>query len=228
MSEAYSLASRESISDPETFWGRAAKAVEWASPPSKAYDAAGGWFPDATLNTCHNCVDRHVAAGRGDATALIYDSPVTDTIRKFSYTELLDEVGRVAAMLAHLGVGKGDRVVIYMPMVPETMFAMLACARLGAVHSVVFGGFAPLELAKRIDDATPKLVLAASCGIEGARTIAYKPMVDEALKLAKHQPDHVILLQRDRQTGDIQAPRDIDWAALRADPLSLLPWRSRA
>ena len=217
MSEAYSLASRESISDPETFWGRAAKAIEWASPPSKAYDAAGGWFPDATLNTCHNCVDRHVAAGRGDATALIYDSPVTDTIRKFSYTELLDEVGRVVAMLAHLGVGKGDRVVIYMPMVPETMFAMLACARLGAVHSVVFGGFAPLELAKRIDDATPKLLLAASCGIEGARTIAYKPMVDEALKLAKHQPDHVVLLQRDRQAGEIHAPRDIDWAALRAD-----------
>jgi len=216
MSEAYSLASRESISDPETFWGRAAKAIEWASPPSKAYDEAGGWFPGATLNTCHNCLDRHVAAGRGETIALIYDSPVTDTIRKFSYKDLLDEVGRVAAMLAHLGVGKGDRVVIYMPMVPETMFAMLACARLGAVHSVVFGGFAPLELAKRIDDATPKLVLAASCGIEGARTIAYKPMVDEALKLAKHQPDHVVLLQRDRQAGDIHAPRDIDWAALRA------------
>ena len=217
MSEAYSAASQESISDPETFWGRAAKAVDWASPPSKAYDAAKGWFPGGTLNTCYNCVDRHVAAGRGAATALIYDSPVTDTIRAYTYAELLNEVGRVAAMLAHLGVAKGDRVVIYMPMVPETLFAMLACARLGAVHSVVFGGFAPLELAKRIDDATPKLVLAASCGIEGARTIAYKPMVDEALKLAKHQPDHVLLLQRAHQTGEIQGPRDIDWAALRAE-----------
>jgi len=216
MSEAYAAAWRESCADPEGFWQRAAGAVEWATPPARAYDAAQGWFPGAMLNTCHNCLDRHVAAGRGAATALIYDSPVTDTIRRLSYADLLAEVGRVAAMLARLGVGKGDRVVIYMPMVPETLFAMLACARLGAVHSVVFGGFAPLELAKRIDDAAPKLLLAASCGIEGARAIAYKPMVDAALKLAAHQPDHVILLQRARQPGDIHAPRDLDWATLRS------------
>ena len=154
-------------------------------------------------------------AGRGDAAALIYDSPVTDTIRSYSYAELLDEVGRVAAMFVSLGVEKGDRVVIYMPMIPETLFAMLACARLGAVHSVVFGGFAPLELAKRIDDATPKLLLTASCGIEGARTIAYKPMVDEALTLATHAVDHVLLFQRERVTAELSAPRDLDWAELR-------------
>ncbi len=158
------------------------------------------------MNTAHNCIDRHVAAGRGGAIALSYDSPVTDTVRSYSYAELQDEVGRVAAMLASLGVGKGDRVIIYMPMIPETVFAMLACARLGAIHSVVFGGFAPLELAKRIDDATPKVLLTASCGIEGARTIAYKPMVDEALDLAAHKidQDHRLPIERlrlPRHTG---------------------------
>ncbi len=223
MSEAYQHAWQESLHNPEAFWLQAARAVDWASPPVRAWDEAGGWFPGATLNTCHNCIDRHVEAGRGDATALIHDSPVTGTIRSWSYAGLLKEVGRVAAMLANLGVGKGDRVVIYMPMVPETVFAMLACARLGAVHSVVFGGFAPLELAKRIDDATPKVLLAASCGIEGSRTIAYKPMVDEALALAAHRVERVVLLQREQLTGEIVAERDLDWAALReataADPV---------
>ena len=212
MSEAYLEAWRTSIEDPQSFWSRAAQAVDWTSPPASAYDAAQGWFPGGMLNTCHNCVDRHVAAGRGDAAALIYDSPVTDTIRTWTYAELQGEVGRVAAMLVRLGVGKGDRVVIYMPMVPETVFAMLACARLGAIHSVVFGGFAPLELAKRIDDATPRVLLTASCGIEGARTIAYAPMVTEALELATHTVEHVVLLQRDRLRGEDTPYRD--WAAL--------------
>jgi propionyl-CoA synthetase len=160
---AYQAALDASLADPEAFWGKAAEAVDWFEAPTAMYDGASGWFAGGKLNTCHNCVDRHVSAGRGDAPALIYDSPVTDTIRTYSYADLLEETGRVAAMLAHLGVGKGDRVVLYMPMIPQTVFAMLACARLGAVHSVVFGGFAPLELAKRIDDATPKLLLTASC-----------------------------------------------------------------
>jgi len=172
MSKAYERALANSVTQPEQFWLDAARAIDWATPPTRAHDEAGGWFGTGTLNTCYNCVDRHVAAGRGDALALIYDSPVTGTIGRYTYAELLNEVGRVAAMLVRLGVGKGDRVIVYMPMVPETLFAMLACARLGAIHSVVFGGFAPLELAKRIDDAEPRVVLTASCGIEGARVIA--------------------------------------------------------
>ena len=181
MSEAYSNAWQASINQPEHFWSQAAQAVDWISPPVTTYDPVEGWFAGGTLNTCHNCLDRHVAAGRGDAPALIYDSPVTGTISRYTYAELLEETGRVAAMLASLGVVAGDRVIIYMPMIPQTVFAMLACARLGAIHSVVFGGFAALELAKRIDDATPKVLLGASCGIEGTRTISYKPMVDHAL-----------------------------------------------
>lgn len=217
MSEAYTREWRDSIDKPEHFWSRAAQAVEWISAPATAYSESEGWFPGGALNTAHNCVDRHVAAGRGDATAVIYDSPVTDTIARYSYAELQHEVGRVAAMLARIGVGKGDRVIVYMPMIPQTLFAMLACARLGAIHSVVFGGFAPLELAKRIDDATPKVLLTASCGIEGSRTIAYKPMVDEALALAQHPVDHVVVFQRDRLAAELTGPRDHDWAALRAE-----------
>ncbi|BEV01944.1 AMP-binding protein [Novosphingobium olei] len=217
MSEAYEQAWRDSINHPEHFWSQAARSVEWISPPARSFDEAQGWYPGASLNTCANCVDRHVAAGRGDATALIYDSPVTGTVRAYSYADLLDEVGRVAAMLASLGLAKGDRVVLYMPMIPQTVFAMLACARLGAIHSVVFGGFAPLELAKRIDDAAPRLVLTASCGIEGARTIAYKPLVDEALRLANHAVDHVVLHQRDTgPVAELSSPRDLDWDTLRA------------
>ncbi len=216
MSEAYHRAWRVSIDNREEFWLAAAQGIDWITAPQAAYDDERGWFPGATLNTAYNCVDRHVAAGRGNGIALAYDSPVTDTVRRYSYAELQDEVGRVAAMLAALGVGKGDRVIIYMPMIPETVFAMLACARLGAIHSVVFGGFAPLELAKRIDDATPKVLLTASCGIEGARTIAYKPMVDEALDLATHPIADVMVLQRDRLTADLNPDRDRDWAALRA------------
>lgn len=219
MSEAYSRAWQGSISDREAFWSAAAGALDWFTAPAAAHDPEKGWFPGGSLNSCHNCLDRHVAAGRGDAIALAYDSPVTGTIRRYSYAELLEETGRVAAMLAALGVGKGDRVVIYMPMIPETVFAMLACARLGAIHSVVFGGFAPLELAKRIDDATPLVVLTASCGIEGSRTIAYKPMVDEALRLADHEVERVVLLQREQLRGDLGGPRDVDWQALRTATL---------
>ena len=216
MSEAYQRAWRDSIENREAFWLAAAEGIDWITPPQAAYAEDRGWFPGGTMNTAYNCIDRHVAAGRGDAVALSYDSPVTDTVRTYSYAQLQDEVGRVAAMLASLGVGKGDRVIIYMPMIPETVFAMLACARLGAIHSVVFGGFAPLELAKRIDDATPKVLLTASCGIEGARTIAYKPMVDEALDLAAHKIDQVVVFQRDRLAADLTPGRDHDWMELRA------------
>ena len=216
MSEAYQRAWRESIENREAFWLAAAEGIDWITPPQAAYADDRGWFPGGTMNTAFNCIDRHVAAGRGDAVALSYDSPVTDTVRSYSYAELQDEVGRVAAMLAALGVGKGDRVIIYMPMIPETVFAMLACARLGAIHSVVFGGFAPLELAKRIDDATPKVLLTASCGIEGARTIAYKPMVDEALDLASHRIDQVVVFQRERLAAELTPGRDHDWMELRA------------
>ncbi|HQA18593.1 MAG TPA: AMP-binding protein, partial [Novosphingobium sp.] len=217
MSKAYDEAFRSSIADRESFWTGAAAAIDWFTPPAAAYDDQRGWFSGGTLNTAYNCIDRHVAAGRGDALALIYDSPVTGTVQRYSYADLQEEVGRVAAMLARLGVGRGDRVIIYMPMIPPTVFAMLACARLGAIHSVVFGGFAPLELAKRIDDAAPKVLLAASCGIEGSRIISYKPMVDEALALASHQVDNVLLFQREQVTADLSAPRDLDWAALRAE-----------
>ena len=216
MSEAYTKAWQHSIDEPEAFWSAAAGAIDWTTAPTAAYADDAGWFPGGELNTCHNAIDRHIAAGRGSALALIHDSPVTDTIRRFTYDQLGDEVGRVAAMLASLGVARGDRVIIYMPMIPETVFAMLACARLGAIHSVVFGGFAALELAKRIDDATPRLVLAASCGIEGTRTIAYKPLVDEALRLADHPVSHLVVLQRDQLRAEITGPRDVDWATLRA------------
>lgn len=214
MSEAYAKAWTESVRDPEAFWSEAAKAVDWITPPAAAWSKDEGWFPGGTLNTCWNAVDRHVEAGRGNSTALIYDSPVTGTVATWSYADLQREVGSVAAMLARLGVTKGDRVVIYMPMIPQTVFAMLACARLGAIHSVVFGGFAPLELAKRIDDATPKLLLTASCGIEGARTIVYKPLVDEALALARHKVERAVVFQREQVHAELDQPVDGDWAEL--------------
>ncbi|GGY92497.1 AMP-binding protein [Novosphingobium colocasiae] len=216
MSEAYQQAWQASTANPEAFWAGAARAIDWFTPPTRTWDEGGGWFADGVLNTCHNALDRHVADGRGDQVALIYDSPATDARAEWTYAALLDEVGRVAAMLASLGVGKGDRVVIYMPMVPETAFAMLACARLGAIHSVVFGGFAAHELAKRIDDATPKVLLTASCGIEGKRVIAYKPLVDEALDSAAHKVERAVVLQRPQVPAAIQSPRDLDWQDLRA------------
>ncbi|MEL6947189.1 MAG: AMP-binding protein, partial [Pseudomonadota bacterium] len=174
--------------DPDRFWVEAAKGIDWVSAPSKAFfpdqGIYGRWFADGNCNTCYNCVDRHVEAGRGDQAAIIYDSPVTGSQRTISYRALQADVIALAAAIARRGVGAGDRVIIYMPMVPEAAIAMLACARLGAVHSVVFGGFAAAELATRIDDCAPKLILSASCGIEPGRVVAYKPLLDGAIELA--------------------------------------------
>ena len=189
-----------SIDDPEGFWAEKAKALDWYQPASKVLttDEHGihHWFADGELNTAHLALDYHVDNGRGDQLALIYDSPVTGQQKKFTYRELRDEVARCAGMLKNHGVEKGDRVVVYLPMIPEAAIAMLACARLGAVHSVVFGGFAPPELAVRLDDARPKVLLTASCGIEIKRVIEYKPIVDEAIEMAQHKPTTCIVLQR--------------------------------
>jgi propionyl-CoA synthetase len=205
-----------SLRDPEAFWLDAARAIDWARPPTRAFDAAAGaygrWFPDATLNACHNAVDRHVAAGRGDQAAILYDSPVTGTKRRITYAALCDAVAVLAGVLGDLGVGRGDRVVIYMPMVPEALFGMLACARLGAVHSVVFGGFAANELAIRIADAAPKVVLAASCGIEPNRVVAYKPLLDAAIAACAHKPAACLVLQRPQAPAELVPGRDHDWA----------------
>jgi propionyl-CoA synthetase len=217
---AYLDAYVRSLSDPDGFWAEAATAVDWDRAPVAVLDRSRPpfyrWFPDATLNTCHNALDRHVAAGRGQRTALIHDSPVTGTVTTFSFAELLDEVARFAGALESLGVGTGDRVVLYLPMIPQAVIAMLACARIGAVHSVVFGGFAPAELAVRIDDAAPRVVLSASCGIEGSRVIAYKPLLDQALALATHRPEHCVVLQRPQCAAQMTAGRDLDWAQLAA------------
>src|SRR6478609_11126170 len=184
--------------DPESYWLEIAKGIDWIKSPTKAFDASAGiygrWFPDATCNTCFNALDRHVRDGRGDQLALIHDSPVTGTKAQFTYAQMLEEVATLAAVLQDLGVGKGDRVIIYMPMVPEATFAMLACARIGAVHSVVFGGFAAKELATRIDDAAPRLVVSASCGLEPGRIVAYKPLLDSAIAQARHRPEHCLIL----------------------------------
>ncbi len=213
---AYAKIYQRSLADPAGFWAEAATAVTWIRPPSQVLDDSAAplyrWFPDATLNTCYNALDRHVIDGRGDQAALIYDSPVTDTQRVYTYAKLLELTARFAGVLRDLGVVAGDRVLIYMPMVPETVVAMLACARLGAVHSVVFGGFASAELAARIDDATPKVVVSASCGIEPARVIAYKPLLDAAIQRATHRPDYCIILQRPQLVAEL-GELDIDWAA---------------
>ncbi|MEA2935158.1 MAG: propionyl-CoA synthetase [Variibacter sp.] len=202
--------------DPQGFWGEAAQAIDWYEPAKKVFDpdmgVYGRWFVGASCNTCHNAVDRHVAAGRGEQAAIIYDSPVTGTKRRVSYAELLDEVQTLGAVLRDFGVEKGDRVIIYMPMVPETAVGMLACARIGAIHSVVFGGFAASELAKRIDDAKPKVVLSASCGIEPGRTVAYKPLLDGAVAMATHKPDACLVLQRPQLEAPLTSGRDHDWA----------------
>ncbi|WP_255615295.1 MULTISPECIES: propionyl-CoA synthetase [unclassified Saccharopolyspora] len=205
---------RASVEEPETFWREAATALDWHRAPERVLDDTAApfsrWYPDGQLNACHNALDRHVQAGHGDRAALIYDSPVTGTKKTYTYDQLLDEVARFAGALTELGIGHGDRVVIYMPMVPEAAIAMLACARIGAVHSVVFGGFAPNELAIRIDDAAPKAVVTASCGIEGKRIIEYKPLLERALELADHSPDHCIVLQRPQAVAELGG-RDLDW-----------------
>ncbi|MCJ2007864.1 propionyl-CoA synthetase [Methylobacterium sp. J-092] len=202
--------------DPEGFWLDTARAIDWATRPTRAFDAASGpygrWFPDGSLNACWNAVDRHVAAGRADQVAIRYDSPVTGTKRAITYAELLREVSALAAVLGDLGVVRGDRVILYMPMVPEALFGMLACARIGAVHSVVFGGFAANELAVRIEDAAPKVVLAASCGIEPSRVVAYKPLLDAALAAAEHKPAACLILQRPQAAASLVEGRDRDWA----------------
>ncbi len=204
-----------SIADPESYWGEQAGLVDWIRPPSRVLDAERPpfyrWYPDGVLNTCYNALDRHVVAGHADRVALIYDSPVTGTKRTYTYAELLEQVATFAGALRGFGVEKGDRVVIYMPMIPEAVVAMLACARLGAVHSVVFGGFAPHELAVRIDDAKPKVVVSASCGIEPSRVVEYKPMLDRALELAEHEPDACVVKQREQAPADLSSPRDVDW-----------------
>jgi len=211
----YREAYETSISDPEAFWGEQAGLVDWIKKPQKILDSAHKpfyrWFPDATLNTCFNALDRHVVAGHGERTALVYDSPMADAQQSFTYAELLEKVAAFAGALAGFGVGKGDRVVIYMPMIPEAVIAMLACARIGAVHSVVFGGFAPHELAIRIDDAQPKVIVTASCGIEPSRVVEYKPMLDKALDLATHKPGTCVIKQRPQANASMDEPRDVDW-----------------
>ena len=214
----------ESLRDPERFWQNAAKAIDWSVPPPAALDDRRApfyrWFSGGRLNTCHNALDRHVANGRGEQLALIYDSPVTNTIERFTYRELRDKTARCAGALVAQGVRKGDRVVLYMPMIPEAVIAMLACARIGAVHSVVFGGFAAAELATRIDDAKPVLVVSASCGIEAARVIEYKPLLDSALSIAKHKPARVLIKQRPQARANLVADRDLDFdeAVANAEP----------
>jgi len=201
--------------NPDEFWQVAAQDIDWISPPTKSFDSTAGvygrWFPDAAGNTCYNCVDRQIALGRGEQAAIIYDSPVTGQKASYSYNQLFDEVTALATVIQDLGVTKGDRVIIYMPMIPQAAFAMLACARIGAIHSVVFGGFAPKELATRIDDAKPKLVMSASCGIEPKRTIAYKPLLDEAIQIADHKPESCIIYQRPECKADLDKDRDHDW-----------------
>jgi propionyl-CoA synthetase len=204
-----------SIADPEGFWRDAAQAIDWTRSPRRILDDDRPpfyrWYPDAELNTCFNAVDRHVAAGRGAQAALVYDSPVTGTVRSYSYQELLDEVARFAGALRRLGVARGDRVLLYMAMVPEAVIAMLACARIGAVHSVVFGGFAGHELALRIDDAEPVVLVATSCGIEAGRVVPYQPMLDAALAEAAHRPRACVIVQRPQGPATLTAGRDVSW-----------------
>lgn len=206
--------------DPEGFWMDQAKAIDWVTPPARALDDSNAplyrWFTDAEVNTCYNAVDRHVENGRGDQAAIIYDSPVTDTKRKITYAELQTRVASLAGALRAKGIEKGDRVIIYMPMIPEALEAMLACARLGAIHSVVFGGFAANELAVRIDDATPKAIIAASCGIEPGRVVHYKPLLDGAIELAEHKPDFTVVFQREQEVADLIEGRDYDWHGFQA------------
>ncbi len=203
-------------SDPEGFWAEAAREIDWITPATRTFNGDAGvygrWFDGASCNTCWNAVDRHVDT-RGDQAAVIYDSPITGAKQSFTYRQLKEEVSALAAVLQDQGVQKGDRVIVYMPMIPQAVFAMLACARIGAVHSVVFGGFAASELATRIDDATPKAIISASCGIEPGRVIAYKPLLDEAIDISTHKPSTCVILEREQQGVDLIPGRDIDYAS---------------
>jgi acyl-coenzyme A synthetase/AMP-(fatty) acid ligase len=225
----YEILYQRSIADPEGFWEEQARAIDWFTFPENilSQDEHGlyRWYKGGTLNTCHLALDYHVATGRGEQTALIYDSPVTQSFQKFTYRELLDETARFAGALQELGVGKGDRVIIYMPMIPQVAIGMLACARLGAIHSVVFGGFAPHELALRIDDARPKVILTASAGVEVDKIIPYQPILEKALQEAKHQVDHLVLCQRWFRKAEMTDPRYIDWEILQrsAKPVDCTP-----
>jgi propionyl-CoA synthetase len=225
----YAEAFNKSLADPEAFWGEAARDIEWYHAPTVVLDGSNPpfyrWFADGVLNTCFNALDRHVRDGRGEQAALIYDSPVTGIQRTYTYRQLQAEVARFAGALRGLGVGTGDRVVIYMPMIPEAAIAMLACARIGAVHSVVFGGFAAHELATRIDDAAPKVLVSASCGIEVSRIVEYKPLLDRAINLARRKPDHCVILQRPMASAALTPGRDLDWeeALAGAEPADCVP-----
>ena len=218
-----------SMKDPAGFWGSAAESIRWDRRWDSVLDATHPpfyrWFSGGQLNTCYNALDLHIECGRGKQDALIYDSPVTNTVRSYTYSQLRDDVALLAGALVAQGVEKGDRVIIYMPMIPEAAMAMLACARIGAVHSVVFGGFAPKELATRIDDAKPKLILSASCGIEVNRVIPYKPLLDEAIALATHKPERCLIMQRPEAIATLTAARDVNWyeAVSKATPAACVP-----
>jgi len=215
MTNLYEDAYAKSLNDPEAFWGEAAEDCHWYKKWDKVLDDSNKpfyrWFTGGVCNTCYNALDLHIENGRGDQDALIYDSPVTDTIKKYTYNQLRDEVAKFAGVLVNQGVTKGDRVIIYMPMIAEAAIAMLACARLGAVHSVVFGGFAAKELATRIEDAKPKVIVSASCGIEVKKVIAYKPLLDEAIEISSSKPEKCVILQRPMETASMIEGRDVDW-----------------
>src|SRR5215210_4896251 len=208
---------RRSLEEPEAFWAEAAAAIDWDEPWQHVLDDSQApfyrWFAGGRMNTCYNALDRHVERGRADQPALIYDSPVTDTVATFTYRELRDEVALFAGALAAQGVTRGDRVIVYMPMVPAAVIAMLACARLGAIHSVVFGGFAANELATRIEDAKPKAIVSASCGIEPGRLVEYKPLLDAAIGMVESKPHRCIVLQRPMLEAALDPDRDVDWNA---------------
>ena len=216
MNKNYQDTYHQSIKQPKQFWSKVAQQIDWIKSWDQVLDDSKKpfyrWFKGGTLNTCYNALDRHVENGRGEQAALIYDSPVTNSKRSYNYNELLNQVAHLAGVLQDLGVNKGDRVIIYMPMVPEAIFAMLACARIGAIHSVVFGGFASKELATRIDDAKPKVIMSASCGIEITKVIPYKPLLDDAIEIAAHKPDQCLILQRSESQAEMHSPRDVDWA----------------
>ncbi|MGB0866072.1 MAG: propionyl-CoA synthetase [Granulosicoccaceae bacterium] len=234
MTETFDAVYSRSIENPQQFWGDLAKDVHWHKSPQKVLDDSNSpfnhWFPDGELNACYNALDLHVEQGNGDRTALIYDSPVTDTVRRYSFSEMRDEVAKLAGALRDQGVSAGDRVLIYMPMIPQATMAMLACARIGAVHSVVFGGFAANELAVRIDDAQPVAILAASCGIEGARVVEYKPLLDEAIELSSHKPSACFILQRPQAQASMLDGRDLDWESTTAaaSPADCVPMPANA
>ena len=228
---SYRTEYEKSLSDPISFWRDQARRVAWSTVPEiiLGKDANGNdaWFPDGELNSSYLALDYHIEAGRGEKVALIYDSPVTGIVRKYTFNELRNEVAQFAGVLTSLGVAKGDRVIIYLPMIPEAVVSMLACARIGAIHSVVFGGFAARELATRIDDARPKVLLTASCGIEFSSVIEYKPLVDEAISLAQHQVEHCVIVQREQCRAQMGA-RDLDWqeCLARAEPVGWIPVKS--